>query len=120
VIVESFEREYAVGDSEVRLLQTIVASMGVALENARLFDETQRRARESSALSEVGRELSSSLELQRVMDGIARHAKELLEAGTSAIFVPDDRSDAYRAIVAQGDEAAHIKATVVELGRGVM
>ena len=34
VVVESFEREYAFGPSEVRLLQTIVASMGVALENA--------------------------------------------------------------------------------------
>jgi signal transduction histidine kinase/CheY-like chemotaxis protein len=120
VIVESFEREHAFGDSEVRLLQTIVASMGVALENARLFDETQRRARESSALSEVGRELSSSLDLQRVMDGIARHAKELLEAGSSAIFVPDEGGATHRAIVALGNDAEQIKATVVEPGRGVI
>jgi signal transduction histidine kinase/DNA-binding response OmpR family regulator len=94
--------------------------MGVALENARLFDETQRRARESSALSEVGRDLSSSLELQRVMDGIARHAKDLLEAGNSAIFVHDEGGKVYRAIVALGDIAEQIKATGVEPGRGVI
>src|SRR4029079_2273345 len=47
VIVESFEREYAFGAGEARLLTTIASSMGVALENARLFDETQRLFKES-------------------------------------------------------------------------
>ncbi len=42
IILESFEREYAYGEAEVRVLSTVAASMGVALENARLFDETQR------------------------------------------------------------------------------
>ena len=49
VLVESFEREYAFGETEIRLLQTIVGEMGVALENARLFDEAQWRTRESAA-----------------------------------------------------------------------
>ncbi len=47
IILENYEREDAFGEAEVRLLSTVAASMGVALENARLFDETQRRARES-------------------------------------------------------------------------
>ena len=42
IILESFEREDAYGEAEVRLLSTVAASMGIALENARLFDETQR------------------------------------------------------------------------------
>ena len=89
IALENYEREHAFGDSDVRLLQTVAATMGVALENARLFDETQRRAREASALAEVGRDLSSSLDLATVMDRIAGHAKELLQAGNSAIFLPD-------------------------------
>src|SRR6185312_8120369 len=40
-------REHAYGESEVRLLETVAASMGVALENARLFDETQRLLKET-------------------------------------------------------------------------
>ena len=39
--IEDHEREHAYGDSDVRLLSTIAASMGVALENVRLFNETQ-------------------------------------------------------------------------------
>src|SRR6185295_17338837 len=47
IVLENYEREDAYGDSEVRLLQTVAASMGVALENARLFNETQRLFKES-------------------------------------------------------------------------
>src|SRR5262249_16659605 len=42
IALENYERENAFGESELRLLSTVAASMGVALENARLFDETQR------------------------------------------------------------------------------
>jgi len=45
--LEDFEREDAYGEAQVRLLTTVAASMGVALENARLFDETQRLFKES-------------------------------------------------------------------------
>jgi GAF domain-containing protein len=51
VMAESFEREDAFGPSEVRLVQTIAASLGTALENARLFDETQRLLKESERAS---------------------------------------------------------------------
>jgi GAF domain-containing protein len=83
------ENENAFSDSDVRLLQTLANSMSVTLENARLFDETQRRTRETAALAEVGRDISSTLDLSTVMDRIARHAKTLLNAGSSAIFLPD-------------------------------
>jgi len=42
LVLEHHAREAAFGEAELRLVQTIAASMGVALDNARLFDETQR------------------------------------------------------------------------------
>src|SRR6266498_2465214 len=45
--IDNFERENAFGESELRLLTTIAASLGTALENARLFDETQRLLKET-------------------------------------------------------------------------
>jgi len=120
ISIESFEREHAFDDAQVHLLSTIAASMGVALENARLLAETQRSARESSALSDVGRDLSSTLDLATVMDRIAGHAKEMLAAGNSAIFLPDADGRTYRALVALGDLGEQLKATVVEPGRGII
>ena len=120
ICLESFEREDAYSDAEVKLLSTVAASMGVALENARLLEETQRRAREAAALADVGRDLSSSLDLATVMDRIARHAKDLLQAGNSAIFLPDPEAGTYRAIVAVGEAADAIKATVIKGGTGII
>jgi GAF domain-containing protein len=40
--LQNIDKENAFSDSDVRLLETLANSMGVALENARLFDETTR------------------------------------------------------------------------------
>src|SRR6185436_21150747 len=113
-------REGAFSDSDVRVLQTLANAMSVALENARLFNETQRRTRESAALAEVGRDISSTLDLATVMDRIARHAKDLLAADTSAIFLPDAGGQTYRAIVAIGDVADAVRTMVVQSGEGII
>jgi GAF domain-containing protein/CheY-like chemotaxis protein len=120
VCVWDFEREYAYGESEVRLVGMVAATMGIALENARLFDETQRRARETSAIAEVGRDISSTLDLGKVMDRIARHAKDLLHCDNSAIFLPDGDGRTYRAIVAMGTVADQIRATEITAGEGII
>jgi hypothetical protein len=77
--------------------------MSVALENARLFDETQRRTRETAALAEVGRDISSTLDVATVMDRIGTHARNLLNAETSGIMLPDAGGQTYRTIVAVGE-----------------
>ena len=120
IALESFEREDAFDDASVHLLSTIGASMGVALQNARLFHEAQARERQAAALAEVGRDLSSSLDLATVMDRIAGHAKDLLQANNSAIFLPDAGTGTYRAIVALGETADAIRATTIEGGVGII
>ena len=42
-------RENSFTEANVRLLQTIASSVGIALDNARLFDETQRLLKETRA-----------------------------------------------------------------------
>jgi len=120
ITLANLEREHAFSDSDVRLLQTLANSMSIALENARLFDETNRDARESVALNEVGRDISSTLDLSAVMERIASHARELLKAETSAIFLPEAGGTVFRAIVAQGVNAEEIKADTIQAGEGII
>jgi GAF domain-containing protein len=42
ITVQNLDAENAFTETDVRLLETVAGSMSVALENARLFDETQR------------------------------------------------------------------------------
>ena len=114
------EHTDAFSDSDTHLLTTLSNTMSVALENARLFDETQRRTRETAALAEVGRDISSTLDLAKVMDRIAYHAKDLLHCHNSAIFVPAADGRSYRAIVAIGTVADEIRATEITAGAGII
>jgi len=87
IIVESFEREHAFGDAEVRLLGTVASSMGVALENARLFDETQRllketeqRAAELAIINSVQEGLASKLDMQAIYDLVGDKVRDIFDA----------------------------------------
>ena len=120
VSISDYQREHAFSSSDVRLLETLAGTMSVALQNAQLFDEIQRRTKESAAMAEVGRDVSSTLDLNTVMDRIASHAKELLGADTSAIFIPEADGRSYRAIVAIGNDADVIREDTVESGVGII
>ena len=58
------EREGRFSEADARLLSTIAANVGVAIQNARLFQEAHRRADEMSALAEVGQEISATLDAE--------------------------------------------------------
>ncbi|MEJ7674810.1 MAG: GAF domain-containing protein [Chitinophagaceae bacterium] len=44
ISLQNVDKENAFSDSDIRLLTTVTNSMSVALENARLFDETNTLA----------------------------------------------------------------------------
>ncbi|MDP0919335.1 hypothetical protein Q6272_30245, partial [Klebsiella pneumoniae] len=75
--LHDMHREHAFDEADVRLLQTLASSMSVAMENARLFDETQRLLKETEArnaelalINTVQRALAGELNLQAVYDAV--------------------------------------------------
>ena len=96
VVVESFEREYAFGPAEIRLLQTIVGEMGVALENARLFDETQRLLKETeqrnaelAVINSVQSALAAELSIQGIYDAVGDKIQEIFHGLDVGIRIID-------------------------------
>ena len=61
LVLESADREDAFSEADIGLLRTVAAGMGVALENARLFDETQRALEQQKASAEVLAVISNSV-----------------------------------------------------------
>ena len=78
-------------EADTRLLSTIAANVGVAIQNARLFQEAQRRADEMAALAEVGREISATLELEPVLERIAERAHATCSTADTCAAVPRGR-----------------------------
>ena len=108
------------GTEEQMLVKQVADQLSLALENARLFQEAQRRAREMTALAEVAQEISATLELQGVLDRIARQATEILNATTSAVYVPDPDFKTLIAITAIGIDEEEIKADSLTVGEGIL
>ena len=120
ISVQSTQQENCFGENDLRLLSTLASNVGVAIEKARLLDETQRRARETAAIAEVGREISATLDLPTVLQRIAQRACDLLQGDNSAVYLPDESGNTFRAIAAVGDIAAEIMQDTVRLGEGII
>ena len=82
--LQNVEEENAFNEADVRLLETFAASMSVALENARLFGETQSllketedRAAELQIVNSVQEALASKLDLQAIYELIGEKIREV-------------------------------------------
>ncbi len=98
--VENYERENAFGESELRLLTTIAASLGTALENARLFDETQRlfkaeqeRVAELQIINSIQQGLAAELDFQAIVDLVGDMLSKVLNTGDLGIRWFDEKTN---------------------------
>ena len=118
--LQNIDRENAFTQADANLLASIAASLSGALDKARLFDETLRHARESEVLNEVGRDISSTLNLATLLDKIASHALDLLRGSSSAIYLPESDNKTMRALVARGEIADEILVDTIKIGEGII
>ncbi len=119
ISVQSTKREGRFGETDARVLSTIAANVGVAVANARLYDQARRRAQEMAVLAEVGREISSTLDPSAVLQLIAERAQTLLDVQASAVYLPDG-PERLRAMVAVGGISEAIRESTVEIGGGII
>jgi GAF domain-containing protein/CheY-like chemotaxis protein len=120
ISVQSTREQGRFGENDARVLSTIAANVGVAIQNARLYAEARRKAGEMAALAEVGREISATLDRGVVLERIAAEAQRLLEADTSAVYLADEEPGTFRAIVALGKVAEQIRADTIRTGEGII
>ncbi len=118
IVLENYEREHAFGEAEVRLLSTVAASMGVALENARLFDETQRllketeqRAAELAVINSIQEGMAAELDFQAIVDLVGDKLREVFDTGDIGIRWYDPDADLVHYLYAlRARRAAHLSA----------
>jgi GAF domain-containing protein len=81
--LEEQDRERYFALEELNLVATMASQAAVALENARLLEETQRRAREMEMINEVGQVVTSVLDL----DTLLRQLVDSIKARFGYYFV---------------------------------
>jgi signal transduction histidine kinase len=73
-------------DKQIELAESFADQAVIAIENTRLFEEVQARNRDLTALGEVGRAVSSTLDLKVVLKTIVERAVHLSGTDAGSIF----------------------------------
>ncbi|MBL8103801.1 MAG: GAF domain-containing protein, partial [Anaerolineales bacterium] len=121
ITMQNFFNQNAYPDSIVRLLDTIASNMGTAIQNARLFDETQRllketeqRATELSAISTVTQALVAETELDKTIQLIGRQTRDIFNADISYLALLNPQTNSIDFPFQYGDTFKSLK-----LGEGL-
>jgi signal transduction histidine kinase len=104
---------------DLHLLATLCSQVAVAIENARLFNAAEQRAAELTLLREIGRAVSSRLEISAVLEAVVSGARRLLRSQFAQILLWDEERQQLRFGAAVGPEAERARAMRLEVGRGV-
>ena len=87
---------------QIKLLETFADQAVIAIENVRLFKELQERTRElvesveeMKALGEVGQAVSSSLDLETVLETIVSRAVDLSGTDCGVIYEFDEATQEF-------------------------
>jgi len=117
-------------ESQIALLQTFADQAVIAIENVRLFTELEARTGELTqsvekltALGEVSRAVSSTLDLETVLTTIVSRAVELSKLDGGVVFEYEEATEEFvhRAATETGGALAEARrATRVQKGEGVV
>ena len=125
ISLQNLDQENAFTQADVRLLETLGSSMSVALENARLFDETQRllketeqHATELAIINSVQAALASQLDPEAIYELVGGKVREIFHADTASIAIFDRQRSEFR-IPYYVDQGRRLKAPPIPLGRGL-
>ncbi|TMI04567.1 MAG: GAF domain-containing protein [Betaproteobacteria bacterium] len=124
------EHEHAFTDSDVRLLQTLANSMSVALENARLFNETQRLLKETeqgnaelAIINSVQEALASKLDIQAIYDLVGEKLSELFDTQgmiSLASYDPKTNMRHYHYLLEKGQRFEVADAPIAPIGEYII
>lgn len=117
VLDETSERKWSEADQQ--LVKQVTDQLSLALENARLFQETQRRAEELSVLNEISQALASSLNLDQIIDITYRGIARLFDSKNFYLALYDRQRNEilFPQNVTESDEDRSI--TRLPLGKGI-
>jgi signal transduction histidine kinase len=116
ISLQNVDRENVFSESDLHLLETLANSLSVALENARLFDETQRllketeqRAAELAAVNTVSSALASELDLEALIQLVGEQTRSIFDADIAFVALLDKNNNTINFPYTYGEEYRSIQ-----------
>jgi signal transduction histidine kinase len=102
-----------------RVLEAFAEQAGIAIHNARLFEQSVRRAREMRALVEAGRAVTASLDVGETIRVIMEEARSVLGVASCGIMGIDEASGDLVLVASLDLPASAVSQIRVPVGEGI-
>ena len=103
-------------EDDEAVVTALGAAAGVAVENARLYDEARRQQRWQLATAEIATQLLSGASSGTALAALTRQALELSDADLVTVALPDEQRRRLTVEYAEGDGAAEARGLVLPVG----
>jgi GAF domain-containing protein/CheY-like chemotaxis protein len=80
-------------DAELRLMEAVASQAGVALQNARHFQDNQRRVQELSVLHELSRAVTGQLDQAGLLEAVYQQVTRVVDVRSMAVVLLDEEHD---------------------------
>ena len=118
--ISSFDPAVTYSTEQLAFFSAIADQAAAILDKARLYREMAERARQLAALNEVGGVITSTLDLQMVLNLIIAKAVELLQAEAGSLVMVDPETGELVFEVTAGPGSADLVGTRLPPGTGVV
>ncbi|WAZ26413.1 GAF domain-containing sensor histidine kinase [Streptomyces cinnabarinus] len=103
-------------DEDEAVLRTLAAAAGVAIDNARLYEDSRRREQWLAASSDLTRSLLSGTDPEQVLHKVAATVRTLADADLVTLAVPIEGGDELVIEAADGEGAERVRGLVLPAG----
>ncbi|GLW07009.1 histidine kinase [Microtetraspora sp. NBRC 13810] len=100
-------------EEDEAIVVALASAAGVAIENARLYEDTRHRETWLRASSEITTSLLSGAEPDEVLTLMAHRAREMADADVVAILLPEGDAENLRVLLADGPAAGGLERSTV-------
>jgi len=120
MIVASYTQGVLFTDEQMKIFWRIADQAATALDKARLFSETEERARQLATLNEISQELSSTLDLENLLLRILRSAVNILNVDAGTLFLVDENTGELVFRVVEGGSGEELIGVRIPPGTGIV
>ena len=107
-------------EEDLALFSAFAEQVGIAVENSRLYNQARREVLEKSTLYEIGKKISSSLDLNEVLDSIIDSLRKVVDYDAAGIYLIDPVDQHIKRETTRGYPPAMEAKVRLKVGEGVM
>jgi GAF domain-containing protein len=118
IIIQDLEHEHSFDENDLRFMVTVANQVSGAIHNVILINESKKSALQFETAAEIARDISSSLDLDELLEKAVELIRSRFDFYHAAIFLKDLPGESVVIREATGDAGAQLKRAGHKLGIG--